>query len=154
MTLEKTLRQQLNSPEAGGFHVQAGGWSVTLAAEKKDSLSCALNELSLERAGAVQEDLRAWATRVADSATGLLEPLHVLEVDAPRGQALLRSEAPTVHDDRAHYYELVLARGEKSSANLRRWAGDRVGGEKRAAVPFVLTHDAIVKLVKDIVGAN
>ena len=154
MTLEKTLRQQLNKPEQGGFHVSADGWSVTLAADKADSLSCALKQLTLERAGAIQEDLRAWADRVADKATGLLEPLAVLEVDLPLGKALLRSAAPTLRDGKSHYYELLLTRGDRTSASLRRFVGDRAGGEQREAVPFVLTHDAIVKLVCDIVGTN
>jgi hypothetical protein len=154
MTLANTLRQQLSNPEQGGFHVSADGWSVTVAADKAESLSCALNELSLERAGAVKEELRAWANRVAEEATGLLEPLAVIEVDLPRGQALLRSETPTVQADTAHYYELELTRGQRSSATLRRYVGDKVGTEKREAAPFVLTHDAIVKLVTDILGAN
>jgi hypothetical protein len=154
MTLEKTLRQQLNSPEQGGFHVTADGWSVTLVADKADTLSCALRELTLERAGAVREELRAWSERVAATATGLIEPLAVLEIDIPLGKALLRSETPTLKDGKAYYYELLLARGDRSSAHLTRYAGDRFGSGKRESVPFVLTHDAIVKLVNDIAGAN
>jgi hypothetical protein len=110
--------------------------------------------LTLERQAPIKEELHAWAARVADRATGLLEPLRVLEVDQPLGRALLRSETPTVRDGKTFYYELWLERTNRTSANLRRYAGDRVGGEKREAVPFVLTHDAIVKLVADVVGAN
>ncbi|MBI3824288.1 MAG: hypothetical protein HY289_16600, partial [Planctomycetes bacterium] len=65
MTLEKTLRHQLSNPEPGGFHVSHGGWDVTLAAEKRDSLGCALMELTLERNAPIQEDLSAWARRIA-----------------------------------------------------------------------------------------
>ena len=154
MTLEKTLRQQLNDPEPGGFHVSHGDWNVTVAADKSDSLSCALTELTLERNAPIKEELHAWAVRVADRATGLLEPLRVLEVDQPLGRALLRSETPTVRDGKTYYYELWLERTSRTTASLRRYAGDRVGGEKREAVAFVLTHDAIVKLVVDVVGAN
>ena len=152
MTLENTLRQQLNSPDAGGFHMHAEGWNITLAAEKKDSLSCALNELTLQKNAPIKEELRAWATRIAETATGLMEPLRVVEVDTPLSRAILRSEAPTHKDGKAFYYELLLARGERTSANLRRYAGQN--GEKREAVTFVLTHDAIAKLAADIAGAN
>ncbi len=152
MTLEKTLRQQLSEPGPGGFHVHADGWNITLASEKTDSLSCALKELTLDRATPIKEEVGAWAQRVAANATGLMEPLRVIEVDASVGKALLRSDAPTVRDGKSLYYELLLTRTERTTANLHRYAGDRVGGEKREAVPFVLTHDAIIKLVVDIVG--
>jgi len=154
MTLEKTLRQQLNDPEPGGFHVTHDGWNVTLTADKRDSLSCALNELALERNSPIQEELPAWAARVAERVTGLIEPLRVIEVDQPIGKALLRSEAPTVRDGKSFYYELILERTGQTSAHLRRYSGDRIGGDKREPVTFVLTHDAIVKLVTDIVGSN
>ncbi|MSQ94174.1 MAG: hypothetical protein EXR98_06415 [Gemmataceae bacterium] len=154
MTLEKTLRQQLTEPGNGGFHVNADGWNVTLASDKSDSLSCALKELALDRGTPIKEELRAWSQRVAENATGLMEPLRVIEVDAPLGKALLRSDAPTLRGAKSHYYELLLTRTDRTSANLRRYIGNPVGGEKREAVPFVLTHDAIVKLVSDIVGTN
>src|SRR5262249_62007518 len=96
MTLENTLRHQLSNPEPGGFHVSEGGWNVTLAADKKDSLSCALRELSLERNAPIQEELQAWAARVAECVTGLIEPLKLIEVDQPLGKALLRSATPSV----------------------------------------------------------
>ena len=153
MTLEKTLRQQLGSkPEAGGFHVSHGDWYVTLVADKTDSLSCALKELTLDKAAPVAETLPAWAARVADAATGLLEPLRLVEVDEPIGKALLRSDVPSMQDGKAFYYELVLERTTRSRATLHRYAGQN--GEKREAIPFVLTHDTIVKLATDIVGVN
>ena len=154
MTLEKTLRQQLNDPEAGGFHVSHDGWNVTLTAEKRDSMSCALNELALERDDPIREELHPWAVRVAERVTGLIEALRVIEVDQPIGKALLRSAAPTVRDGKSFYYELILERTARTSAHLRRYAGDRIGGDKREPVTFVLTHDAIVKLVADIAGTK
>jgi hypothetical protein len=152
MTLENTLRQQLSKPHTGGFQVSTGDWKINLVAEKSDSLSCALKELTLEKASPIGEDLDAWATRVAANATGLMEPLRLIEVDRPLGKALLRSDAPTVKDGKALYYELVLERTARTRATLHRYAGQN--GEKREAVAFVLTHDAVVKLVNDIVGTN
>ncbi|MBI3759605.1 MAG: hypothetical protein HY269_07615, partial [Deltaproteobacteria bacterium] len=111
-------------------------------------------DLTLERNTPIQEELHAWATRVAARVTGLMEPLAVIEVDQPLGKALLRSATPSVRDGKSLYYELLLERTSRSAANLRRYAADRSGGEKREAVPFVLTHDAIVKLVADIAGGG
>ena len=154
MTLENILRQQLSDSEPGGFHFEMGGWGVTLTSEKNESLSCALKSLSLERNAPIQEELKAWATRIAERATGLLEPLRLLEVDHALGKALLRSERPAERDGKTFYYEVLLERTTRTAVSLRRYAGDRQQGEQRQAVPFVLTHDAIVKLVTDIVGAN
>jgi hypothetical protein len=150
MTLEKTLRQQLNKAEPGGFHVSVGDWTVGVFAEKSDSLSCALKELALDCATPVQEDLDTWATRVARSTTGLLEALRVVEVDAALGKALLRSDAPTLQSGKALYYEVMLERTTRSRATLHRYAGQV--GEKREPVTFTLTHDAVVKIVTSIVG--
>ena len=150
MTLENTLRQQLNNLETNGFHVSFGGWNATLATVKRDSLSCALKELTLEKAAPIAEELPAWAARVAKQVTGLIEPLSLIEVDAPLGKALLRSQAPSRRDGKTFYYELLLERTSRTTATLHRYAGDRQTGEPREAVPFVLTHDAIVKLVSDI----
>ena len=152
MTLENTLRRHLSEKDLGGFHVSSGDWSITLLADQNDTLSCALHSLTLDRGTPVREELADWAARVAASATGLLEPLRVVEVDKPAGQALLRSEAPSLKDGKAFYYELVLERAERSRATLNRYAGQV--GAKREAVTFVLTHDAVVKLVIDIAGAD
>ena len=101
MTLESTLRQQLSNTKSGGFHFHAGGWSVALAVEKKDSLSCALTELALERNAPIPEEMQAWAARLAERVTGLLEPLGLIEVDRPLGKAMLRSATPTVRDGKS-----------------------------------------------------
>jgi hypothetical protein len=154
MTLEKTLRQQLNSVEPGGFHFSADGWNVTLVTDKRDSLSCSLKELTLERATPIQEELKPWAERVAARVTGLIEPLSLIEADQLSGKAMLRSETPTVRDSKSFYYELILERTQRTYATLHRYRGDRQNGDPREAVSFVLTHDAIVKLVTDIVGTN
>lgn len=150
MTLENTLRQQLNDLKETSFHVADGGWAVTLVADKREAMSCALTELTLSKNGPIMEELPAWANRIARQASGLMEPLRVLEVDQPLGKALLRSQAPAVQGGKALYYELLLERTGQTSATLRRYAGSHDG--PREAAVFVLTNDAVVKLVTDIVG--
>ena len=123
MTLENTLRQQLNKPQTGGFQVSHGDWTITVFADKTDSLSCALKELSVAKGTPIADDLETWATRVAAKATGLLEPLRLIEVDRPLNKALLRSAAPSVKEGKALYYELLLERAEQTRATLKRFAG-------------------------------
>ncbi|MSU79313.1 MAG: hypothetical protein EXS16_14635 [Gemmataceae bacterium] len=147
MTLANILRQQLNSSEPGGFHVSLGDWGATVVVEKKDSMSCLLTELTVRNSTPAAQDVRTWGERIASRATGLLEPLRLLEADARLNQALLRSTAPMQRDGQSLYYEMALTR---DTATLHRYVGQI--GARRETIPFALTHDAIVKLVADIVG--
>jgi hypothetical protein len=92
--------------------------------------------------------LRDWAARIARRVTGLLEPLKVIEVDLPRGEALLRSDEPAHRGDDLFYYEVVL-RGARE-ANVRRYHGARPPNARRKQVSFALTHEAIAKLAFDL----
>jgi hypothetical protein len=87
------------------------------------------------------------ADRVARRVTGLTEPLRIIEVDAGRNEALLRSGTPAVRGNDICYYELLL-KGEWS-ATLRRYKSPRTGG-RREPVPFALTHETIAKLAVDL----
>src|SRR5688572_8973339 len=98
MTLTESLLPKLSEwhPAGAGRHSLAvaspeTGWTAHLTADKADSLSALVWELTLSRTGDVPEGLalKAWAERVAKRATGLLEPLRVLEVDDGRAEALL-----------------------------------------------------------------
>src|SRR5262245_61901718 len=99
MTLAETLLPKVSEwrPAGPGRHSWAKafpehGWAVSLAADRADSLSCLVWELTVQRAdGAARPELRPWAERVAARVTGLMEPLRLLEVDAGRGEAVLRS---------------------------------------------------------------
>jgi hypothetical protein len=92
-------------------------------------------------------DLKARAEEVAGRVTGLLEPLRLVEVDASRQTAQLRSKEPARRGDDALYYELLL-RGD-GSATLHRYQANRQT-PGRAETPFALTHDALGKLVDDL----
>ena len=99
-------------------------------------------------AGNDPEALRSWAERVAGRATGLLEPLRLVEVDGARDEALLRSEQPARRDEQLHYYEVVLrGRGE---ADVRRYQASHQPGSRREQVPFALTHEAVATLASDL----
>jgi hypothetical protein len=130
------------------------GWSVALTVERADQLGCLVWELSLRKNTPAASDahtLEAWARRVANRATGLLEALKVVEIDPARAEALLRSESPAGQGEKVRYYEVVLA--GTGAALLRRYSALRTGIGKREQVAFVLTHEALAKLAFDLTDA-
>ena len=71
------------------------GCTAAVVADCADRVGCRLWELNLTHAGAGRAaDLKTRAERLAGRATGLMEPLRLIEVDAGRDTALLRSAAP------------------------------------------------------------
>lgn len=158
MTLEKAVRQKLSKWQHPGTSRQhcivpdeGAGWVVTLAADRSDELGCLVWELAVQRsAGPLGDDagaLRAWADRIAARATGLLEPLRVVEVDVPRLQAQLRSQSPSVRDEHGFYYEVILTAA--GAAAFRRYRAAQ-GDQHRVQVAFALTHEALAKLAADL----
>jgi hypothetical protein len=126
-------------------------WSATLTADRADELGCLLWEVGLRRRTPLQggkDTLQGWAERAAERVTGLLEPLKVLEVDAQRNEALLRSEEPARRGGGLFYYE-VLLQGQ-GAAEVRRYRGPRQDEPRREQVAFALTHEAVAKLVADL----
>jgi hypothetical protein len=153
MTLENTLLQNLAKwrfplGDRRTLSATEGGWNVTVHADGADTVGCHVWEVALSRdVPATGTDLRARAERVAARVTGLLEPLALLEVDSPKGTALLRSEAPKQAGDNRFYYEVLL--GANGSASARRYEAERTGG-KRKQIAFTLTHEALAKLADDL----
>lgn len=156
MTLAEKLLPRLSEwrPAGAGRHTlseTAGGWAVHLAADKAESLSCLVWELTMTRAGDAPAGLtvKGWAAGVADRVTGLLEPLKLYEVDATRDEAVLRSESPSARGGKLGYYEVHLSGVTK--AVVRRFAADKaVPG--REQVPFALTHEVLARLAGDVAG--
>lgn len=158
MTLTEKLLPELSEwrPAGLGRHslaagFPADGWSVQLTADKTDTLSCLVWELALDRTSAAPEGatVKAWAEGVAARVVGLLEPLKVLEVDAVRGEALLRSAAPAKKGEAVAYYEVRLF--GTSRADVRRFTASRTASG-RTQVAFALTHEVLAKLAGDIAG--
>ncbi len=150
-TLANILLEKLaeRRPDAGRqtFEAAEGAWAASLSADRCDELGCLVGDLTLRRTApaAAARPVRAWAERVARRAVGLLESLKVVEVDAGRDQALLRSDEPARQGDEVFYYE-VLLKGD-AEASLRRVRGSRQTAARRAQVPFAVTHEALAKVV-------
>jgi len=155
MMLAEILLPKLSEwrPAGAGRHSwaqSADGWSIHLAADKADSLSCLVWELALSRDGTPPTDLTlaGWAAGVVDRVSGLMEPLKVYEIDATRDVAILRSESPTRKGDVRTYYEVVLT--GLNRAVVHRYSGSSTPGREQIA--FALTHEVLTKLAGDIAG--
>lgn len=158
MTLTESLLPKLSEwkPAGAGRHswsaaIPDAGWTVHLSADKADTLSCLVWELTLARTGNTPDGLtlRAWAEGVAKRVTGLLEQLQVLEVDDACGEALLRSDSPAKKGERVAYYEVKLSGTNR--ATVRRFTASRVASG-REQMSFALTHEVLAKLAGDIAG--
>jgi len=126
------------------------GWQIAITADHAESLGCRAIGLNISRPAAqptTAAELTAWAVRSARRVTGLLETIKVIEVDARRSEAILRSDPPAIRGTAVQYYELALA--GTHSAVLRRYQAERAGG-RREAIPFALTHETIAKVAEDL----
>ncbi len=156
MTLNEALLQRLSKWRTAArqtLDVGGDGWAVSVAADRSDDLGCLVWDLAVRRATPPAEPVavRDWAERLARRTTGLLEHLKLLEVDAERRQALLRSDEPSRRGDEVFYYEILL--GGDGAASVRRYQSSRNGG-RREQVGFALTHEALAKLVGDLAAAG
>ena len=122
----------------------ASGWRAVLDAEAVDGIGCRLWSMRLERVVPlpIAVPLRTQADALAKRATGLLEPLRVVEIDEGRSLAQLRSDAPSGAERR--YYEVL--RHECGTTNVQRY---EAGNGPRRTVTFTLTHEALAKLAND-----
>lgn len=156
MMLAENLLPRLSEwqPAGAGRHSlseTAAGWTVHVAAEKADSLSCLVWELALTRDGDAPAGLTltSWADGIAARVGGLLEDLRVYEVDATRDEAVLRSESPSARGEKLAYYEVRL--DGLTRAVVRRFAASKAT-PGREQVAFALTHEVLARLAGDIAG--
>jgi hypothetical protein len=154
--IAETLLPKLSDwrPAGPGPHSFAAplknGWELAITADHAESLGCKATEITVRRPASkspTAAELTQWAVRSTKRVTGLLEPLRLLEVDAGRSEAILRSDPPAARGSQVDYYELRL-RGTHE-ASLHRFHADRTGGQ-REAIPFALTHEAIAKIAEDL----
>jgi hypothetical protein len=162
MTLSETLLEKLgdwrpaeevgDGRPAAPIDLDGHGWSVTVAAERFDSLSCLLNGVEATRNSPVAADsvaLEAHARKVATRVTGLLEPLRLVEIDRSRDVALLRSDAPPTKGDNVLFYEVQFEGRNRVTVN--RYQASKPARASKVAIPFGLTHEVLAKLVDDLV---
>jgi hypothetical protein len=150
MKLNETIFRQLDEwqpPEGRStLDVKEGNVSVGITADRNDELGTLAWEVALKRPAAAGT-VRAWADRCAEQVTGLPEPLKVLEVDADREEAVLRSSKTTRRGDDRYYYEVVLT--GTTEARLRRY---QAKATRRTQVTFPITHEALGRVVEGLAG--
>jgi len=122
-----------------------------LSGERVDTLGCRLQDLLLSRLQPLTETapLADQAARIARRVTGLLEPLRLVEIDAEHGIAQLRSDTPTERGGERAYYEVL--RHADGTTGVARYQAPPAG--RRHPVAFTLTHEALAKLVSDLIAS-
>jgi hypothetical protein len=140
------------TPQTVGWSVDHGP-AVEVDFTEVDSLSCAFRELRIsadELKAAPLDALKAWADRLCERVTYLLEHMGPLEIDAEAQSILVRSTPPTKDASRTSFYEmLVKAPGVVS---LRRYVRESATPD-RQPVDIHVTNEVFLKLVCDIVEA-
>ena len=127
----------------------SGGWSAAVTAECVDVVGCRLWELTLRRTTeAPSDELETRAEQFCQRVTGLLEPLRLVEVDAPRQSRCCAASNRDSSATTRFYYEVLL--DGNGGATVRRYQTPNAGEPRRRQVAFTLTHEALAKLVRDL----
>jgi hypothetical protein len=160
MSLQEQISQSLPSLKGQTFAVpKTVGWSVdggpTLEIDftAVESLSCAFRELRLsadELNSAPIAALKAWADRLCQRVTYLLEQIGPIEADSQDNTVLVRSTPPATETPRISFYEMLV--NAQGTVNLRRYTRDSRNGDRRQ-VDIQITNEVLQRLVRDIVEA-
>ena len=151
MTLASNLLRRLADwrPAAPGDALTVAGddgaWTCVATAEAVERLAADWHAIDVKPAAPRDGDLAPRAAAVAGRAKGLLEPLKLIEVDAGRGVAMLRSDEPARDGGDVSYYEVLLHAG--GAAGVRRYAATPAASNARRAVTFALTHEVLARLL-------
>lgn len=139
-------------PRTVGWSAESGP-AVEIDFTAVDGLSCAFRELRVTAdalKAASLDALQAWADQVCRKVTYLLEQLGPLEIDRQEQVVLVRSNPPAKEADRTTFYEMfVKAPGVVSLRRYTRPARDA----EREPLDIQITHEVLLKLVRDIVEA-
>ena len=114
-----------------------------------DRFGCQIESLHLHRLGPPDENLSTRAHHLTDQATYLFENLHLVECEPERERALVRSATVQNSGDSVGYYEADMHGDEVDFARFARNRRER----RREKIPFVLTKEAMARLVDDLAEA-
>ena len=158
MTLAEKLLARVSDwqPAGAGRHswstdLEDAGWNVHISADRADSLSCLVWELTLARTADAPAGLtlQAWADGIAKRVGGLMEDLTIYEVDPVTNEAVLRSDAPRARGEKLAYYEIRLHGLTRAVVRRFTAAKPKPGREQ---IAFALTHEVLARLAEDIAG--
>ena len=123
--------------------------TIEMDVHQLDSLSIQLSMLRVSPQQSTKVTLNEKAADLSQRITGLMEKLSVIEIDDSRGEALLRSDSPVANEEQRLYYELLAQR--QGVTTLHRYQGSILRSHRKE-VPFILTREAMAKLITDLVG--
>ncbi|MFQ3649130.1 MAG: hypothetical protein SNJ75_02265 [Gemmataceae bacterium] len=125
----------------------ASGWRVQLSLRDANPIGVQALAIEFQRLRPLLSapPLDEQARRLAQQVTGLLEPLQLIEMDASNQVAQLRSNKPADDANGVRYYEML--RHADGTTRLQRY---QANGNRREAVEFTLTLDALGKLTRDV----
>jgi hypothetical protein len=160
MSLQEQISQSLPGLRGQAFPVpKTVGWAVdggpTLEIDftAVETLSCAFRELRMsadELKSAPLQALKAWADRLCQRVTYLLEQIGPIEADDQDNTILVRSTPPATESARISFYEMLV--NGQGTVNLRRYTRDARDGDRRQ-VDIQITNEVLQRLVRDIVAA-
>ncbi|MBS0263041.1 MAG: hypothetical protein JSS02_13945 [Planctomycetes bacterium] len=140
---------QSGFPTTVTWNTDTGG-KVEADLTANDTLSCAIQEIRATAPTVTSlEQLQTWAEHLCQKVTYLLERIAPLEADATGPVVLVRSTPPAPEPDRICYYEILLQ--TPCQLLLRRYA-QPASHAHRAACDMHFTHEALAKLVGDILA--
>lgn len=146
------LREKLSEWTVDGGRQSASfaldGWTVTVNADLNAPIAGLVWDLALSGGPSAKPGVKAWGEAVAKSASGLMESLRLIEADASRDEAVLRSDKPSRMENEVSYYEVLLH--GLTQATVRRFKADTKAGTPREQVAFAITHESLAKLAADI----
>lgn len=160
MALHEQITQSLLDVRGlAGDTPQTASWSADGSATIEidftavDTLSCAFREIRVsadEFRAASFESLKAWAEAICRKVTYLLEHIGPLELDPQAQTVLVRSHPPTKEPACISFYEMQVQ--SPGVVRLRRYTRDPQSDD-RQQVDVQVTHEALQKLVRDVVEA-
>jgi len=95
------------------------------------------------------EILKKRAEQLSKKVTYFLEDLKLVEVDAIKLQAQMRSESPSVDEQALSYYEVMIHGDSKISLQRYQYDGET---KTRQQVPFLLTSEVFERCIDDFLG--
>lgn len=153
--LQHELRQLTGFVSATPKRIEiaaADGVRLTVEFVAVDSLSCAFRELWLHVPQLVGKELailKQWADALSNRVTYLLENIGPLEVDKLGDKILIRSTPPDRSTGATKFYEVLLSAKSNGTFSLKRFAFEP-GSSGRQLVDIQLTHEVLLKLIRDL----
>ena len=131
------------------LNVSHDGQHLTCELTSLDTVGCSLARVALQDdalAGADLSRLQQVSQELVRRVNYLLEPIGPIEHDAEGCTVLMRSLPPQKENGVTSYYELLV----RTSGELTLARYESAAGQLRAAVPFNLTREVLLRLVGDL----